>query len=84
MSEITSPRCGKIIYPNAHIAHLTMQEKKKYLDVRLNYYYCEICVGYHLTKLRPKQQEAFRLLLKLSWETRQRVGEFAPKVGGEE
>ncbi len=69
------PRCGKIIYPNAHIAHLEAKTKKKYQGVSLNYYHCELCEGYHLTKMRPKEQEAFRLLSQLAWERRTKRSE---------
>ena len=52
-------RCGKIIYPNATVAHQYMLKEKKD-GVKLNYYYCELCEGYHLTKMKPEAQEAFK------------------------
>ena len=52
-------RCGKIIYPNATVAHQYMLKEKKD-GVKLSYYYCELCEGYHLTRMTPKAQEAFK------------------------
>ena len=52
-------RCGKVIYPSAHQVHYVMK-KRKDEGVKLNYYFCEYCDGYHLTSMKPKAQEAFK------------------------
>ena len=69
-------RCGKIIYPDATFAHKAMLQlkeacphcKKKSMDLR--YYYCEVCVGYHLTQWTIKQTKAFHKSKKEAWKYR--------------
>jgi len=52
-------RCGKIIYPNATVAHQYMLKEKKEGN-KMNYYFCELCEGYHLTRMPKKAQEDFK------------------------
>ena len=56
-------RCGKIIYPDATMAHNAMYAKKKE-GTKLNYYFCEYCNGYHLTSMTQAQQKEFKKSVK--------------------
>tara|TARA_Y100001973_G_scaffold32243_1_gene48606 strand:+ start:839 stop:1069 length:231 start_codon:yes stop_codon:yes gene_type:complete len=72
MSE--QPRCGKIIYPNATMVHHAMRDKAAGCEckpgVKLRYYYCDICEGYHLTKMTTPQTKAFKKAQKEAWQDR--------------
>ena len=76
-------RCGKIIYPNATIAHQEMLKEKKN-GIKLNYYYCEFCEGYHLTKMALQAQQAFKKSLLNAHELKKKklkeikIGPFEP------
>ena len=69
-------RCGKVIYPNSYIAHQFMVRAKDSCEacakkgVKLNYYYCELCEGYHLTRMNKKAQRAFIKATKEAYELR--------------
>ena len=43
--------------------------------IKLNYYYCEICEGYHLTRMTNKQQTSFIKMSKTAWYKRKKAGE---------
>ena len=54
-------RCGKIIYPSAW---QVQKEKTKAFneskgETKLNYYYCNFCEGFHLTRMTKKAQTDF-------------------------
>jgi hypothetical protein len=59
------PRCGKIIYPNQTMVHQFMLKQRSSCEscgkkgVKLNYYYCEPCEGYHLTRMTQQEQQKF-------------------------
>lgn len=60
------PRCGKVIYVTATQAHGAMMAKRSPCSdcgregIKLHYYYCEPCDGYHLTRLNTRQQREFK------------------------
>ena len=60
-------RCGKIIYPDATMAHKAMYAKRKE-GTKLNYYFCEYCNGYHLTSMTQAQQKEFKKSVKKAHE----------------
>ena len=64
-------RCGKIIYPNATVAHNAMYAKKKE-GTKVNYYFCEYCNGYHLTSMTQAQQKEFKKSVKKAHELQKR------------
>ena len=81
MSEEKIPRCGKVIYPDASSAHVVMLSKKeactycKKEKLKLNYYYCELCEGYHLTRMTNNQQTHFIKMNKTAWYKRKKACE---------
>ncbi len=60
-------RCGKIIYPDATMAHNAMYAKKRE-GTKVNYYFCEYCNGYHLTSMTQAQQKQFKKSVKKAHE----------------
>tara|TARA_Y100000361_G_scaffold97618_1_gene87502 strand:+ start:381 stop:707 length:327 start_codon:yes stop_codon:yes gene_type:complete len=60
-------RCGKIIYPDATMAHNAMYAKKRE-GTKVNYYFCEYCNGYHLTSMTQAQQKEFKKSVKKAHE----------------
>jgi hypothetical protein len=64
-------RCGKIIYPNATMAHNAMYAKKKE-GTKVNYYFCEYCDGYHLTSMSQAQQKEFKKGVKKAHELKKK------------
>ena len=52
-------RCGKVIYPNASLARKYKKKAKNLENVELNFYYCEFCEGFHLTKMSKKAQQCY-------------------------
>ena len=78
MTTESIPRCGKIIYPNQTIAHQVMLKEKSSCEscdkkgVNLNYYYCEPCEGYHLTRMSPFEQKNFVKRGKRAYKNRRK------------
>ena len=60
-------RCGKIIYPDATMAHNAMYAKRRE-GTKVNYYFCEYCNGYHLTSMTQAQQKEFKKSVKKAHE----------------
>ena len=60
-------RCGKIIYPDATMAHNAMYAKKRE-GTKVNSYFCEYCNGYHLTSMTQAQQKEFKKSVKKAHE----------------
>ena len=79
------PRCGKVIYASASQVHRAMLAKKNPCSdcgregIKLHYYYCGPCDGYHLTKLNASQQRQFRKKQKQAIEL---CNEFPLDEGG--
>jgi len=59
-------RCGKVIYPYASLAKKYVDKTFKAEKIKLNYYYCEFCEGFHITKMSKKAQTAYIKDLKFA------------------
>ena len=70
-----------MIYVSASQAHGAMKARRtpcpncQKEGIKVNYYYCEPCDGYHLTKLNSRQQKEFKKKQKQAIELR---NEFPP------
>jgi hypothetical protein len=67
-------RCGKIIYPDANKVHGLVMEKRKE-GIKLNYYYCEYCLGFHTTSMTMKQQRQYLFSIEKSHRYRRKKEE---------
>lgn len=52
---------GKKRYSSEHDVRQTIKTCQKYRDVQLDFYYCENCLGYHITSRMEFRVEGERL-----------------------
>ena len=52
-------RCGKVIYPTASLARKYQKKAEELENIKLNFYYCQFCEGFHITKMSKKAQQSF-------------------------
>ena len=63
-------RCGKVIYPNASLARKYLKKAKDLENVELNFYYCEFCEGFHLTKMSKRAQQSYIKNIKFAMKNK--------------